>query len=247
MNTAELAATAHAMVSKNRGILAADESTSTILKRFNTIKLDSTEETRRTYREMLFTTPGASEYISGVILLRRDDPPEDQGRRAVSGLSEPAQHDARHQGRHRREASRGLSRRDHHRGARRAARAAGRVLQAGRAIREVARGDRYRRGHSDGATPSTPMRKALARYAALCQEAGIVPIVEPEVLMDGDHPIERCEEVTNAVLQTRVRSSVRRAHRARGHGAQAEHGGRRARRAPRRPPPSKLRRPRCAR
>jgi len=68
MNTAELAATAHAMVSKNRGLLAADESTSTILKRFNTIKLESTEESRRAYREMLFTTPGASEYISGVIL-----------------------------------------------------------------------------------------------------------------------------------------------------------------------------------
>src|ERR1700677_4941163 len=68
MNTAELAATAHAMVSKNRGLLAADESTSTILKRFNTIKLDSTEETRRSYREMLFTTAGASDYISGVIL-----------------------------------------------------------------------------------------------------------------------------------------------------------------------------------
>ena len=56
------------MVSKNRGLLAADESTSTILKRFNTIKLESTEESRRAYREMLFTTPGASEYISGVIL-----------------------------------------------------------------------------------------------------------------------------------------------------------------------------------
>jgi fructose-bisphosphate aldolase class I len=68
MNTAELAATAHAMVSKHRGLLAADESTSTIGKRFNTIKLESTEETRRSYREMLFTTPGATEHISGVIL-----------------------------------------------------------------------------------------------------------------------------------------------------------------------------------
>ena len=68
MNTAELAATAHAMVAKHRGLLAADESTSTILKRFNTIKLESTEENRRAYREMLFTTPGASEFISGVIL-----------------------------------------------------------------------------------------------------------------------------------------------------------------------------------
>src|SRR5580658_3062284 len=68
MNNAELAATAHAMVTKHRGLLAADESTSTILKRFNSIKLESTEEHRRAYREMLFTTPGASEFISGVIL-----------------------------------------------------------------------------------------------------------------------------------------------------------------------------------
>src|SRR3984885_5618593 len=67
MNTAELTATAHAMVANHRGLLAADESTSTILKRFNTIKLDSTEENRRAYREMLFTTPGAEEFIRGVI------------------------------------------------------------------------------------------------------------------------------------------------------------------------------------
>src|ERR1700678_774318 len=68
MNTKELSATAQAMVAKKRGILAADESTSTITKRFNSIKLESTEENRRLYREMLFTTPGAGEYISGVIL-----------------------------------------------------------------------------------------------------------------------------------------------------------------------------------
>ena len=68
--------------------------------------------------------------------------------------------------------------------------------------------------------------QALARYAALCQEAGIVPIVEPEVLMDGEHPLERCEEVTNAVLHTRVCASVCRPHLPGGHGAQAEHGGR---------------------
>ena len=68
MNTSELRATAHALVAKHRGILAADESTSTIGKRFNSIKLESTEENRRLYREMLFTTPGATENISGVIL-----------------------------------------------------------------------------------------------------------------------------------------------------------------------------------
>src|SRR5882724_9501715 len=68
MNTTELAATAHAMVANQRGILAADESTSTIGKRFATIKLESTEENRRAYREMLFTAPDASQYVSGVIL-----------------------------------------------------------------------------------------------------------------------------------------------------------------------------------
>ncbi len=68
MNTAELGAIALAMVAKNRGILAADESTSTIKKRFDSIKLESTEENRRAYREMLFTAAGAQQYISGVIL-----------------------------------------------------------------------------------------------------------------------------------------------------------------------------------
>src|ERR1700760_3654984 len=68
MNIGELNAIARAMVAKNRGILRADESTSAIKKRFDTIKLESTEENRRTYREMLFTAPGAADYISGVIL-----------------------------------------------------------------------------------------------------------------------------------------------------------------------------------
>src|ERR1700759_3492920 len=68
MNIGELNAIARAMVAKNRGLLAADESGSTIKKRFDTIKLESTEENRRTYREMLFTAPGAKDYISGVIL-----------------------------------------------------------------------------------------------------------------------------------------------------------------------------------
>ncbi len=78
MNTAELAATARAIVAKHRGILAADESTSTINKRFNTIKLESTEENRRAYREMLFTAPGASEFISGVILYDETHAAENQ-------------------------------------------------------------------------------------------------------------------------------------------------------------------------
>ena len=201
MNTAELAATAHAMVSKHRGLLAADESTSTILKRFNTIKLESTEESRRSYREMLFTTPGASEYISGVILYD-----ETIRQKTKDGLPFPAY----------------LS--QHHMipgikvdtGAKPLAGFPGETITEGldglreRLAEYYKLGARFAkwRGVIDiGSGIPTAYAidanaEGLARYAALCQEAGIVPIVEPEVLMDGDHPIERCEEVTNAVLQS---------------------------------------------
>jgi fructose-bisphosphate aldolase class I len=201
MNTAELAATANAMVSKNRGLLAADESTSTILKRFNTIKLDSTEETRRSYREMLFTTPGASEYISGVILFD-----ETIRQKTKDGVPFPAylsQHTiipgikvdtgakplAGFPGETITEGLDGLRERlaEYYKlGAR---------FAKWRAVIDIGAG--IPTGYAIDANA-----EGLARYAALCQEAGIVPIVEPEVLMDGDHPIERCEEVTNAVLQT---------------------------------------------
>jgi fructose-bisphosphate aldolase class I len=189
------------MVSKHRGLLAADESTSTILKRFNTIKLESTEESRRSYREMLFTTPGASEYISGVILYD-----ETIRQKTKDGLPFPAY----------------LSR--HHMipgikvdtGAKPLAGFPGETITEGldglreRLAEYYKLGARFAkwRGVIDiGSGIPTAYAidanaEGLARYAALCQEAGIVPIVEPEVLMDGDHPIERCEEVTNAVLQS---------------------------------------------
>jgi fructose-bisphosphate aldolase, class I len=201
MNTAELAATAHAMVSKNRGLLAADESTSTILKRFNTIKLDSTEETRRSYREMLFTTAGASDYISGVILYD-----ETIRQKTKDGMPFPAY----------------LSQNNMipgikvDTGAKPLAGFPGETITEGLdGLRERlaeyyklgARFAKWRAVIDIGAGIPTGYAidanaEGLARYAALCQEAGIVPIVEPEVLMDGDHPIERCEEVTNAVLQS---------------------------------------------
>jgi fructose-bisphosphate aldolase, class I len=201
MNTAELAATARAMVSKNRGLLAADESTSTILKRFNTIKLDSTEETRRSYREMLFTTAGASDYISGVILYD-----ETIRQKTKDGMPFPAY----------------LSRHNMipgikvDTGAKPLAGFPGETITEGLdGLRERlaeyyklgARFAKWRAVIDIGAGIPTGYAinanaEGLARYAALCQEAGIVPIVEPEVLMDGDHPIERCEEVTNAVLQS---------------------------------------------
>jgi len=201
MNTSELVATAQALVAKHRGILAADESTGTIAKRFGSIKVESTEENRRAYREMLFTTPGASEFISGVILydetLRqstRDGQPfpgylsqhnmipgikVDTGAKPLAGFA----------GETITEGLDGLRERlaEYHKlGAR---------FAKWRAVIDIGSG-----------IPSSyaidANAQALARYAALCQEAGIVPIVEPEVLMDGDHSLERCEVVTNGVLQS---------------------------------------------
>src|SRR5271154_3959924 len=201
MNTAELAATAQAMVAKHRGLLAADESTSTILKRFNTIKLDSTEEHRRAYREMLFTTPGAGEFISGVILF--DETIRQKTKDGVPFPTYLSKHGmipgikvdtgakplASFPGETITEGLDGLRERlaEYYKlGAR---------FAKWRAVIDIGAGipSRYAIDSNAG---------ALARYAALCQEAGIVPIVEPEVLMDGAHNLERCEEVSNAVLDS---------------------------------------------
>jgi fructose-bisphosphate aldolase, class I len=201
MNTAELAATAQAMVAKHRGLLAADESTSTILKRFNSIKLESTEEHRRAYREMLFTTPGAGEFISGVILYD-----ETIRQKTKDGVPFPAY----------------LSKQGMipgikvDTGAKPLAGFPGETITEGldglreRLAEYYKLGARFAKWRAViDISPAIPTQyaisanaDALARYAALCQEAGIVPIVEPEVLMDGDHPIGRCEEVTQRVLQT---------------------------------------------
>jgi fructose-bisphosphate aldolase, class I len=201
MNTQELAATAHAMVAKHRGILAADESTSTIGKRFNSIKLESTEESRRTYREMLFTTPGASEYISGVILYD-----ETLRQKTKGGVPFPAY----------------LSQQGMipgikvDTGAKPLAGYPGETITEGldglreRFVEYYKLGARFAKWRAvidigSGIPTSYAIdanAHALARYAALCQENGIVPIVEPEVLMDGDHTIERCEEVTGLTLKS---------------------------------------------
>jgi fructose-bisphosphate aldolase class I len=201
MNTAELNATARGMVAKNRGILAADESTSTIKKRFDSIKLDSTEESRRTYREMLFTAPGAQDYISGVIMYD-----ETLRQKTKDGTPFPAylaQHGmipgikvdtgakplAAFPGETITEGLDGLRERlaEYYKlGAR---------FAKWRAVIDIGSG--IPTAHAIDANAH-----GLARYAALCQEASIVPIVEPEVLMDGGHDLERCEEVTNAVLDS---------------------------------------------
>src|SRR5271166_2512562 len=201
MNHHELHAIARAMVVKNKGILAADESTSTIAKRFSGIKLDSTEENRRTYRELLFTTPKVSDYISGVIMY--DETIHQKTKEGVPfptlltqiGVIRGIKVDT---------------------GAKPLAGFPGETITEGHdGLRERlaayhklgARFAKWRAVIDIGAGVPTSYAieanaAALARYAALCQEAGIVPIVEPEVLMDGDHPLERCEEVTNRVLQT---------------------------------------------
>lgn len=193
------------MVAHGKGILAADESTGTIKKRFDTIGLDSTEDSRRDWREMLFRTqPAMNEHISGVILydetLRqtaKDGTPlakliSDAG--AVPGIKVDmgAKDLAGAPGEKITEGLDGL------RGRLKEYYELGARFAKWRAVIEMGR-------EGDDSMPSPYCvdvnMHALARYAALCQEAGIVPIVEPEVMMDGDHSIERCYEVTEYGLK----------------------------------------------
>jgi fructose-bisphosphate aldolase class I len=200
MSTQELYDTALAMVADGKGILAADESDGTIKKRFDAIGVESTEANRRAYRDLLFTTPGLEESISGVILFD-----ETIRQRALDGTPFPELL-----------ASRGIIpgiKVD--KGAKPLALGlpGDTVTEGLDGLRERlaeyrelgARFAKWRAVIEIGAGAPTSWAiaanaQALARYAALCQEAGIVPIVEPEVLMDGDHTIERCAEVTKATL-----------------------------------------------
>jgi fructose-bisphosphate aldolase, class I len=196
----ELAATAAVMVAKGKGILAIDESFPSIKKRFDSIGIESTEENRRAYRELLITTPGGGEFVSGMILfdetirqstrsgerfvdalLRQGIMPGikvDTGSKPLAGFSGE-------------EVTEGL---DNLRG---------RLAE----YKDIgARFAKWRAVINIGTSFPTPGGiaancHALARYAALCQEAGIVPMVEPEVMMDGSHTIERCYEVTEATLR----------------------------------------------
>ena len=202
MSIGELNDTARALVAPAKGILAADESTNTIKRRFDSINTESTEQSRRDYREMLFRTPGANEFISGVILydetLRQsgaDGTPivsilQDQGIIPGIKVDKSTHHLPNSDGEVITEGLDGLRDRlaeYYEIGARFAKWRA--VITIGKDI------------------PSQycidANAHALARYAALSQEAGLVPIVEPEALMDGDHSIERCHEVTlNALHST---------------------------------------------
>ncbi|MEZ5976784.1 MAG: class I fructose-bisphosphate aldolase [Planctomycetota bacterium] len=199
MTTQDLEKTARALVAPGKGILAADESAPTIKKRFDSIGVASTEENRRDYREMLFTTPESEKYVSGVILfdetLRQNARNGKslvsilEGKGVIPGIKVDtgAKNLAGHPGEKVTEGLDGLRER------------LAEYKQLG------ARFAKWRAVITIGDTiPSRTCIEVnahgLARYAKLCQEAGIVPIVEPEVLMDGAHTIERSEAVTSETL-----------------------------------------------
>jgi fructose-bisphosphate aldolase class I len=196
----DLHETAKALVAEGKGILAADESDSTIKKRFDSIGLESTEDNRRAYRELLFSTDGAEEFISGVILFD-----ETIRQSASDGMPFPKLLE-----------SKGIIpgiKVD--KGAKALPLAEGETITEGLdGLRERlgeyrklgARFAKWRATYSIGRDQPSEYcvwtnAHALARYAALCQEAGLVPIVEPEVLQDGTHTIEQSAKATGRVLQ----------------------------------------------
>ncbi len=199
MSGHDLATTARAMVAPGKGVLAADESTGTIQKRLDSIQVPSTEDNRRAYRELLFTTDGAAEHISGIILF-------DETLRQSSSQGVPFPKLLADQG-----ILPGIK---VDKGAKALAGAPGETVTEGldglreRLAEYAELGARFTKWRAvidiDASLPSryglAANAHALARYAALSQEAGLVPIVEPEVLMDGAHDIQRCAEVTEAAL-----------------------------------------------
>jgi fructose-bisphosphate aldolase class I len=201
MNVQDLKDTASALVAHDKGLLAMDESTATCNKRFAGPRVPQTEPSRRAYRELLVTTPGLGESISGAILYdetirqrKKDGTPfikvlVDAG--VIPGIKVDigAKDMAGHPGEKITEGLDGLR---------------------GRLKEYAVMGARFAKWRAVFALgDGTPSRgcieanaQALARYAALCQEAGLVPVVEPELLMDGEHTLARCDEVTEDVLHT---------------------------------------------
>ncbi len=200
MNTNQsLQQTINDMVDDRRGILAADESEPTIKKRFAAINLESTEENRRAYRSLLLETPGLGNFISGVILFE-----ETLGQKNAAGtpLAEVAW---------KQKIVSGIK---VDKGTEKLVGSPGDLITKGldgltdRLITYIEQGARFAKWREVyPITTTNPTQlglyanaEKLAHYAATCQELGMVPIVEPEVLMDGDHDIDRCEEVTEQVL-----------------------------------------------
>ena len=203
MDTKLMTETARAMVAPGKGLLAADESAGTCKKRFDSVNVECNEENRRAYRELLFTTPGIAEFVSGVILFdetlrqkTKDGKPFAEylkangiipGIKVDAGAQDMALHPDE-------KVSEGLD---------------GLRKRLEEYFKLGARFAKWRAVITIGQDKDIPSwacieanAHALARYSALCQEASIVPIVEPEVLLDGDHSIERCEEETEKVLAT---------------------------------------------
>ncbi|MBF0549498.1 MAG: fructose-bisphosphate aldolase class I [Deltaproteobacteria bacterium] len=201
MNSQKLMAVARAMVAEDKGLLAMDESTSTCNKRFAGLGIPQTEEARRTYRELILTTPGLGECINGAILYdetirqqKKDGTPFVKvitdagiipGIKVDTGAEDMAGHPKE-------KITEGL---DGLRGRLAEYFQLGARFTKWRAVITVGDGIPSR-----GCIEANA--QALARYAALCQEAGLVPIVEPEVLMEGEHTLERCCAVTEEVLRT---------------------------------------------
>jgi fructose-bisphosphate aldolase class I len=199
MSASDLASIAKAMVAPGKGILAADESTGTIEKRFQSINVENVEENRRAYRDMLFTTRDLGKYISGVILY--DETIRQKSADGTTfvellqknGVLPGIKVDT---------------------GAKPLAFCPGETVTEGldgltkRCAEYVKLGAKFAKWRAvitigndiPSSTCIAANAHALGRYAAICQEAGLVPIIEPEVLMDGDHAIERCEEVTEWTL-----------------------------------------------
>jgi fructose-bisphosphate aldolase class I len=196
----ELAKVAQAMVARGKGILAADESTGTIGKRFQSINVENTEENRRAYRDLLFSAKGVGEHVSGVILydetLRQKSAngtpfPEMLGKLGIlpgikvdGGTKDMALCPGE-------TITEGLD---------------GLAKRCAEYVKLGAKFAKWRAVITIGAgIPSSACiianAHALARYGAICQAEGLVPIIEPEVLMDGDHTIERCEIATEAALR----------------------------------------------
>lgn len=197
----DLEQTIHQLAARGKGILAADESSATIGKRFAALGIESTEETRRAYRDMLITTPNINEFIAGVILFE-----ETLSQKALDGTLFPEKlmklgilpgikvdkglvnlpNTASEQ------ITQGLD---------------GLAERLAEYKKKGACFAKWRAVYQISENTPSPLAidanaECLARYAALCQEAGIVPIVEPEILIDGDHTLERCAEVTAPVLHS---------------------------------------------